>query len=110
MSDLEARLTAALDAEAPPARDVRFRIEALVRLEQARFRRRVGMSVLAAAAVTVIAAVSAPALDVWITDARSVPLVSAGALVALCALVGTLLGRSTGIRTVAGTLSRWLYS
>jgi hypothetical protein len=60
VSDLEDRLTAALNADAPPARDVRFRVEVLARLEQARFRRRVRMSVLVAAAVAVLAVVSAP--------------------------------------------------
>jgi hypothetical protein len=107
MSDLETRLTAALHADTPPARDVRFRVDALVRLEQARFRRRLGTIVLAATGLLVLAAASAPALDVWITDARSVWLVSLGALVAL---LGALLGRSSGVRTVAGFFGRWLYS
>ena len=34
MTDLETRLTAALHADAPPARDAMFRVEALVRLER----------------------------------------------------------------------------
>ena len=110
MSDLETRLTAALHADAPPARDVKFRVDALVRLEQARFRRRVGIIVLVATGALVLAAASAPALDAWIADARSVWLVSLGALVALCAVLGALLGRSSIVRTVVGTLGRWLYS
>ena len=107
MSDLETRLTAALHADAPPARDATFRVDALVRLEQARFRRRVWTIVLVAAGVLVLATASAPALDVWIADARSVWLVSLGALVAL---LGALLGRSPGVRTVVGAFGRWLYS
>ena len=64
MSDIETRLTAALHADAPPARDAMFRVEVLVRLERARFRRRAAGAVLAAAALAVVAAVNAPAIDV----------------------------------------------
>ena len=39
MSDLETRLTSALNADAPPAHDPVFRVEVLVRLERERFRR-----------------------------------------------------------------------
>ena len=62
MSDLETRVSAALNADAPPARDALFRLEVLVRLERVRFRRRVTLAVAAAA---MLAAVSAPALDAW---------------------------------------------
>ena len=39
MSDLETRLTSALNADAPPAHDPVFRVEVLARLELERFRR-----------------------------------------------------------------------
>jgi len=106
MSDLETRLAAALHADAPPARDVRFRIEALVRLEQARFRRRVFVSVLIAAVVAVAAAVSGTALDVRIADVQRIGIVGAVAMVALLAL----LARPGGIRTLWRAVDRWLYS
>ena len=107
MSDLETRLTAALNADAPPERDVRFRVEALVRLEQARFRRRVGMSILMAAVVAVAAAVSATALDVRIADVQQIGIVWP---VALVALIAALLGRPGGVRTLLRVADRWLYS
>ena len=106
MSDLETRLTAALTADAPPERDVRFRVEALVRLEQARFRRRAGISILMAAVVAVAAAVGATALDVRVADVQRLGIVAPVALVALLAL----LARPAGVRTVVATFGRWLYS
>ena len=110
MSDLETRLSAALHADAPPARDARFRLEALLRLEQARFRRRVAAIVLVAAAVAVLAAVSAPTLDMWIGDVQRLWIVAIGGPVALFALLVALLGRRTGVGTVLRAFDRWLYS
>ena len=107
MSDLETRLTAALHADSPPARDAMFRVEALVGLEQARFRRRVGISVLVAAVVAVAAAVSATALDVRIADVQQFGIVWS---VALVAVIAALLGRPGGIRTLWRAVDRWLYS
>ena len=46
MSDGDERLTAALLADAPPERDPLFRIEVLTRMERARFRRQLLLSVL----------------------------------------------------------------
>lgn len=110
MSDLDTRLTAALHADAPPARDARFRVEALVRLEQARFRRRVATIALVAAGVAVIAAVSAPTLDMWIGDVQRLWIVAIGGPVALFVLLVALLGRRTGVGTVLRAVDRWLYS
>lgn len=110
MSDLETRLTAALNAEAPPARDVRFRVDVLVRLEQARFRRRVRGSVLVAAAVAVLAAVSAPILNGWIADVQRLSIVALGASAVLFTLLTVLLGRPAGVRTLVSAFGRWLYS
>ena len=47
MTDLDARLTAALQADALPERDPLFRIEVLRRRERARFRRQLLLAILA---------------------------------------------------------------
>ena len=110
MTDLETRLTAALHADAPPARDAMFRVKVLVRLEQARFRRRVRMSVLVAAVMAVLAALGAPTLDVWTADVQRLWIIALGATVALFALLAAQLAGPTGVRTVVRTFGRWLYS
>jgi len=110
VSDLEDRLTAALNADAPPARDVRFRVDVLARLEQARFRRRVRTSVLVAAAVAVLAAVSAPILNGWIADVQRLSIAALGVPAVLFALLAVLLGRPAGVRTLVSAFGRWLYS
>jgi hypothetical protein len=46
VSELDVRLAAALQAEAPPERDPLFRIEVLERIERARFRRQLLLSLL----------------------------------------------------------------
>ncbi len=109
MSDLETRLTAALQAGAPPARDVRFRVDVLVRLEQARFRRRVGLSVLVAAVMAVLAAVIAPTLDEWAADVQLWTIALSGTVV-LFALLAAQLAGPAGVRALVRTFGRWLYS
>jgi hypothetical protein len=47
VTDLDARLTAALQADTPPGRDPLFRIEVLQRRERARFRRQLLLAILA---------------------------------------------------------------
>jgi len=61
MSDLDARLTAALRADAPSAGDLRFRIGVLARLEKRQFRRRVVQAIAVAVVAGVLVAVNAPA-------------------------------------------------
>ena len=108
MKDLETRLTAALRADEPPARDAVFRVEILVRLEHARFRRRVACAVGAAAILGVVAAVNAPVIDAWITsDDQRLPFVAAAAAATLCALSGLLI--EPRFRTVSKTVARLLY-
>jgi hypothetical protein len=46
VNELDARLAAALQAEAPPRHDPLFRIEVLARVERARFRRQLLLTVL----------------------------------------------------------------
>jgi hypothetical protein len=104
MSDLETRLTAALHADAPPARDTLFRVEVLVRLEQTRFRLGIARIVAAATLLVVLATVNAPSLGEWMTgDGRRlwiVAVASAGA----CVL--PLLPR---FRTMAKSIARLPY-
>ena len=45
MSDIDARLIAALQADAAPADDVMFRVDTLARLERARYRRHVWLTI-----------------------------------------------------------------
>ena len=97
MSDVETRLTSALNAEAPPAHDAVFRVEVLVRLEQARFRRHVSRIVFTAALLAVLAAVSAPDIDAWMTaDDSRIWLLAAGAAAAICVLSAVLIVRGCG--------------
>jgi hypothetical protein len=96
-SDLEARLQAALKADAAPARDPMFRVQTLQRHERALFRRQL----LAFCALILVAALSA-ALGL---EALARP--SAGALTAVAAaaaLAGFLAARH--MAGVAAVLSR----
>jgi hypothetical protein len=107
MSDLETRLTAALNADTPPARDALFRVAVLVRRERARFRRRVALAVAVAAA---LAAVSAPALDAWLAaDVERFWIVALGAVAALFVLPALLPGAPAGVGSVVRILGRRLF-
>jgi hypothetical protein len=66
MNDLETRLTDALHADIPPARDPLFRVELLVRLERARFRRRVGRSLVVVGVFAVLAVLNVRVIDSWL--------------------------------------------
>ena len=108
MSDLDARLTAALQADAPPTRDAMFRLNVLVRLERARFRRRTARVLIAAAALAALAAVNAPAIDSWMAgDRERLWMAAIVASAALCVLPGLML--NPRLRMVAKALGRWLY-
>ena len=108
MSDLETRLTAALHADQPPARDAVFRVETLVRLEQERFRRQVRRAVAAFALLAVLAAVSAPLLNDWVTaDSSRLWLVALTVSVAVCVLTAVMV--QPRLRTAARTVGRLLY-
>jgi hypothetical protein len=107
MSDLDARLTAALQADAPPARDPVFRVEVLVRLERTRFRRRLGRVLAVAGALAVVAAVNTPVIGAGIAAAGQrlwiVPLAGAATLWAVVVIIDPRL------RTAARGFGRWLY-
>ena len=66
MNDLETRLNDALHADEPPARDPLFRVETLVRLERARFRRQVRRAVAVAGVLAVLAAVNVRVIESWL--------------------------------------------
>ena len=107
MSDLEPRLTAALYADAPPARDPVFRLEVLVRLERARFRRRVGRMLAVVGVLAVLAAVNARAIETWMAaDGERLWIV---ALATAATLWGIPFVMRPGFRTAARAVSRWLY-
>ena len=110
MSDVDARLTAALHADAAPTHDVMFRVEVLVRMERAQFRRRVLVTMAVASAAAVLVAVGAPSIGAWMTmDVRRVWIVALGATAAMFALPGVLVDAFPGARVLATALDRWLY-
>ena len=109
MSDLDTRLTAALNADAPPGRDARFRVEVLLRIERSRFKRRVVMALAVAFAATALVAVSAQAIEAWIaTDTRSLWIIAIAAVVAMFSFSGVPIGALPGFRGFARILGRWL--
>lgn len=108
MSDLETRLTSALNADAPPARDAVFRVEVLMRLERARFRRHVRRIVFTTTLLAVFAAVSAPAIDAWIAaDDSRIGRLALGAAAAICVLPALLI--VPRFRAALSTVGRLLY-
>jgi hypothetical protein len=111
MSDLDPGLTAALREDAPPAHDVMFRVQVLVRLERALFRRRVTLTMAVAAAAAVLLAVNAPAIDAWMAgDVRRVWIVALGAVASMFALPGVPLEAPPGATVLVRAIGRWLYS
>ncbi len=110
MSDLDARVTAALQADAPRAHDALFRVEVLERLERVRFRRRVALTLAVASAAGVLVAVNAQAIGAWMaTDVWGVWIVALGALAAMFALPGVPVEAPPGARVLVRALGRWLY-
>ena len=110
MSDLDNRLTAALNADPPPVRDARFRVEVLLRIEQARFKRRVLRTLAVAFAAAVLVALIAPAIGAWIaTDTWHGWIVALGAVAAMFSLSNVPIEALPGLRSFARTLSRWFY-
>ena len=65
MTDTDARLTAALQADAPAERDAIFRLNVLMRLERARFRRRVVSILALALAAGALVATNAQVINAW---------------------------------------------
>jgi hypothetical protein len=107
MSDLETRLSAALHAEEPPARDPVFRVEVLVRLERARFRRRLGHMLVVVGVLAVLAAANAPVIGAGIAAASQRLWIAA--LAAAATLWGLLVLVDPRLKTVVRAVGRWLY-
>jgi len=110
MSDPDIRLKAALHADPPPARDAKFRVEVLLRLERAWFKRRVVRTLVVAFAAAALVAVNAQAIEVWIaTDIWRLWIVSVAAVVIMFSLSGVPIAALPGFRGLARALGRWLY-
>ena len=110
MSDLDIRLKTALDADPPPARDAKFRVEVLLRIERARFKRRVVTTLAVAFAAAALVAVNAQAIEGWIaTDIWRLGMVAATAVILMISLSGVPIAALPGLRGFARTLGRWLY-
>src|SRR5262245_16509350 len=108
MSELDARLTAALQADAPPERDPLFRVELLMRQERARFKRRVVLTIAVACVAAVLAALNVRAAEAWMAvDVSRVALVAIGATAVVFALPGVPIETLPGARTLASLLERW---
>jgi Na+-driven multidrug efflux pump len=108
MTDLETRLTAALHADGPPARDAMFRVKVLVRLEEARFKRQVARTIVVAVVLGLVAAVNAPLIESWLAAAgQHVRIIAFTAAATMC-LVPALMIQSS-IRTVLRGVGRLLY-
>jgi hypothetical protein len=108
MNDLDTRLTAALHADAPPARDAMFRVKVLERLEQARFRRQVTRTIVVAAVLGLVAAVSAPLIERWLAAAGQHVRIIAFAAAATMCVAPTLLIQFRR-RTAVSGVGRLLY-
>ena len=108
MTDLETRLTAALHADGPPARDAMFRLKVLVRLEQARFRRQVARTIVVAMVLGLVAAVNAPLIEAGLAAAgQDVRIIAFAAAAMVCVVPALLIPSSR--RTVVRGVARWLY-
>jgi hypothetical protein len=108
MTDLDARLTDALRADAPPERDPVFRLDVLVRLERVRFRRRLAATLTLACAAGVLVAMNARAIEAWMAvDIWRAWIVAAVAFAAVFALPGFPIEATPGVRTAVRAIGRW---
>jgi hypothetical protein len=108
MSDLDDKLAAALNADPPPERDAKFRVEVLLRIERARFQRRVIRTLAVAFVAAVLVAINAQAIAGWIeTDIWRFSIIAVGAVVATVALSGVPVEALPVFRTLARAFGRW---
>jgi hypothetical protein len=108
VNDVDARLTAALGADAPPEHDALFRLDVLARIARARFRRQLVRTTAFGLVVVVIGAVNIQTIDAWIaTDPRHPWIVAVAALGALLAIPGMPIAAMPGLRTVTRMFGRW---
>ena len=108
MTDLETRLTAALHADTPPARDAMFRVQILERLERARFTRHVARTIVVSFVLALVVAVNAPVIEGWLAAVGQQARIIAFAAAAVLCVVPALLIKSSPGAVVRG-LGRWLY-
>ena len=109
MSDLDSKLTEILNADMPPARDAKFRVDVLLRMERARFRRRLIRMLAVAIVAASVVALNATRLEAWITaDIWRLVIVALGAGAAVFSLSGIPIEAVPGVRGFARTLGRWL--
>ena len=107
MSDLDARLAAALGADAAPERDALFRLGVLARIERVRFRRRILFTMGLALVAATLIAVNAQAIDMWMaSDARHVWIVGVAALAVILAFPG-MRTAAPGVQTIVKGFGRW---
>jgi len=110
MSDFDSRLTDALNAAPPPAKDPWFRLEVLLRIERARFKRRVLLSLVVATAAAVLVAFIAPSIDAWIaTDIWHLGIVAISAVAVIFFLSGVPVDAVPGLGIFARACRRWLF-
>jgi len=110
MNDPDSRLKRALHADPPPERDAKFRVEVLLRIENARFKRRVVKVLAIAFAAATLVAVNAQTIAAWIaTDIWHLWIVAVAAVVIMFSLSGVPIAALPGFRGFARTLNRWLY-
>jgi hypothetical protein len=108
MTDVDTRLTAALRADGPPARDAMFRVKVLVRCEQARFKRHVARATIVAVVLGLVAAVNAPLIEAWLAAAgQHVRVMAFAAAATMCVVPALMIGPR--LRTVVRGVGRWLY-
>ena len=108
MSDLDIRLNEALNADPPPPQDARFRVEVLLRIERARFKRRVIKALVPALTCAALAGVNAQAIETWIlSDIWRVWSVALGAVIAMFTFSGVPIEALPGARGFARALGRW---
>ena len=108
MNDLETRLTDALQADTPPARDPLFRVELLVRLERARFRRRVARALVVVGLLAVLAAWNVRVIEGWVAAHNQRLWVPALAAIATLWAISVVMTRPR-FRMAARAFGRLLY-
>ena len=108
MNDLDSKLTELFNADAPPARDAKFRVEVLLRIERARFKRRVIRTLAVAVVAATLVALNAQAIEAWISmDIWRLAIVALGAGAAIFSLSGVPFDAIPGFRGFSRTIGRW---
>jgi hypothetical protein len=108
MSDLDARLDAALREDLPPERDAVFRIGVLVRRERTRFKRRLALAIAVSFLTAGLAAVGTQSILTWVNaDVRRLWIVAAIAATAIIALPGVPISSTPGLRSLVHIFRRW---